>query len=591
MFLIFIKLPTKHTTMHTKLLTTFLLLLFCLLAASTIGAQAQTVRGLYVPDNSSGGTRPAQNEKRVALVIGNQSYQGGWGPLSNPVNDANTLETALKQCGFEVTKLTNTNRQQMLTGITNFASRISGSETVALFAYAGHGIEADGKNYLIPTDDASRCRDEVTANAVDLDFIYKKMNNAGAAMKIMIVDACRNNPLPFTCPSAIRSAEAQGFVQYTPKGTYVAFSTAPGQTASDGTRGSNSPYIKALANALTQDGLKIEDVFKQVRRQLDQIGQQTWDNNGYTGDFYFKPAKNNPPAPNNTVVNNNNNNNTKPTPPAPKPEVRKDLPNLPELVFVRGGTFTMGDVMGDNEETDETTHSVTLSDFYIGKYEVTLAQFKLFVEATGYQTDAEKEGYSYKWTTEWVKAEGKNWRHNTAGDIQTDDRHPVINVSWNDAVAYCAWASQISGKEYRLPTEAQWEYAAREGGKKLRFGNGKNTLDPREANYDGRAAYKKDYSVAGDYRAKTLPVGSFSGNSLGLYDMTGNVWEWCSDWYAADYYAKSPTRDPENTTLAQYRVLRGGSWFSNARDCRVAYRGINAPAYRGYFIGFRLSVR
>lgn len=541
--------------MNTKN-TIFLLLCLCIGAA----LHAQTVRGLYVPDNN-GGTRPAQNEKRVALVIGNQSYQTGWGPLNNPVNDANALEAALKQCGFEVTKLTNTNRSQMIAGINNFATRISGSETVALFAYAGHGIEYGGKNYLVPTDDASRCRDEIAVNAVDLDFIHNKMNNAGAAMKIMIVDACRNNPLPFTCPSAIRSAEAQSFVQYTPKGTYVAFSTAPGQTASDGTRGANSPYVDALVKALKQDGLTIEQVFKQVRRQLDQIGQQTWDNNGYTGDFYFKPAKNNPPtpAPNSTVVNSN----TTP-PPAPKPDVRKDLPQLPEVVLVRGGAFTMGDTFGEGGSHEKPTHEVTVSDFYMGKYEVTFEEYDLFCEATNRQKPGD-EG--------WGRG-----------------KRPVINVSWEDAVAYCEWASRISGKQYRLPTEAEWEYAAREGGKKVRFGNGKNTLDPRDANFDGSASGKEDYSVVGDYRGKTLPVGNFSGNSLGLHDMTGNVWEWCSDWYASDYYSNSSRNNPQGPATGAFRVLRGGGWLNDPQDCRAAYRNCSTPGRRSDDGGFRVLV-
>ncbi|HRK27095.1 MAG TPA: SUMF1/EgtB/PvdO family nonheme iron enzyme [Chitinophagales bacterium] len=534
-----------------------ILLLLCLSIGTAL--HAQTLRGLYVPDNN-GGTRPAQNEKRVALVIGNQNYQSGWQPLNNPVNDANAIETALKLCGFEVIKLTNTNRTQMLDGINNFVKRITGSETVALFAYAGHGIEADGKNYLIPTDDASRCRDDISVQAISLDFVQQKMNNAGAAMKIMIIDACRNNPLPFTCPSASRSAEAQSFVQYAPKGTFVAFSTAPGQTASDGTRGTNSPYVDALVKALKQEGLTIEQLFKQVRRQLDQIGQQTWDYNGYTGDFYFKPAKTNPPtpAPNNTVVNNNT------TPPStPKPDVSRDLPNLPEVVFVRGGTFTMGDTFGEGG-SNEKPHEVTVGDFYMGKYEVTFEEYDLFCEATGRE-----------------KPSDQGWGRG---------KRPVINVSWHDAVAYCEWASRTSGKKYRLPTEAEWEYAAREGGKKVRFGNGKDIIDPAEANFDGSESYKKSYSRTGTYREKTVAVGSFKPNALGIYDMAGNVWEWCSDWYAADYYQNSPRNNPQGPASGSIRVLRGGSWTYCAVCCRVSYRDYITPTIRDDCYGFRVAL-
>ncbi len=257
------------------------------------------------------------------------------------------------------------------------------------------------------------------------------------------------------------------------------------------------------------------------------------------------------------------------------------IPN--DMVLVKGGTFEMGNVMGDNvlfEFDEERVHSVTLSDFLIGKYAVTFEEYDAFCTATG------KE-----------KPDDVGWGRG---------RRPVINVSWEDAVAYCNWRSEkegltkvytISGSTvtanwqangYRLPTEAEWEYAAREGGKKVRFGNGKDIADPKEVNFDGSAKYKEPYSVVGEFRGKTVPVGSLnSPNALGLHDMSGNVWEWCWDWYG-DYPAAAQT-NPKGPNTGSFRVYRGGSRGSDPASVRVAYRNYVTPVYRINFLGFRLA--
>ena len=286
----------------------------------------------------------------------------------------------------------------------------------------------------------------------------------------------------------------------------------------------------------------------------------------------------------------------------------KTVAPAPELMkLIQGGAFDMGDVMGDNEyDNEKPVHSVTLSSFYLGKTEVTLREFKAFIDATGYKTDAEKGGDSYIYDgSSWVTKSGVNWRHDEQGNVRTADNHPVIHVSWNDAVAYCNWLSEkqnltkvytISGDNvtaswnatgYRLPTEAEWEYAARQRGQKVRFGNGKDIADPSEINFDGRADYKKPYSVSGLYRGKTTPVGSFTANSLGLHDMSGNVWEWCWDWYGD--YASGTQTNPRGASSGSYRVLRGGSWNGYPVYTRAARRGRNTPSDRGAYSGFRLA--
>jgi formylglycine-generating enzyme required for sulfatase activity len=244
--------------------------------------------------------------------------------------------------------------------------------------------------------------------------------------------------------------------------------------------------------------------------------------------------------------------------PVPQPTPQSNISD-DGLVFVKGGTFTMGCTSEQKDcRSDEHAHQVTLSDFYIGKYEVT--------------------------QKEWTEIMGDN-----PSRFKNGDNYPVEQVSWDDVQLYIQKLNKKTGKTYRLPTEAEWEYAARGGGKEVLFGNGKNVLDPKEANFYAKEDSKKPYSVVGEYRQKTTPVGSFAPNALGLYDMSGNVWEWCSDWYGADYYKNSPEINPQGPNTGSDRVLRGGSWNDNPRNCRVAGRYNVSPVNRFNDIGFRLA--
>ncbi|MEK7264126.1 MAG: formylglycine-generating enzyme family protein [Bacteroidota bacterium] len=240
-----------------------------------------------------------------------------------------------------------------------------------------------------------------------------------------------------------------------------------------------------------------------------------------------------------------------------------------EMIFVEGGTYEMGSNESDNEKP---VHRVTVSDFYIGKYEVTIGEFKKFIDATNYQTDADKKGSSYIWTgSKWEERNGVNWRDDVNGNTQTAMHHPVIHVSWNDAAAYCKWAGG------RLPTEAEWEYAARGGNK------------TRGYTYSGSDDIDNVAWYAGNSGSKTHTVGTKQPNELGIYDMTGNVWEWCSDWYGENYYSSSPQNNPQGPSSGSFRVFRGGSFYADDYYCRVADRGYITPVPRYYNFGFRLS--
>ncbi|TLU87344.1 MAG: formylglycine-generating enzyme family protein [Chlorobium sp.] len=280
---------------------------------------------------------------------------------------------------------------------------------------------------------------------------------------------------------------------------------------------------------------------------------------------------------------------------------------MPEdFVHISGGEFTMGSPESEvgREEAQalyqqnlgldysETQHQVKVSDFAMSKYAVTVAEFRRFVEATGYQTDAEQEGFSvvYLGNNEGGFQDGVNWRHGIRGLVRplSEDNHPVVHVSWNDAVAYCAWMSKQTGKTYRLPTEAEREYACR-AGTTTPFNTGEN-LTTDQANVDGNYPYNNN--PKGVNRENTVPVNSFAPNALGLYNMHGNVAEWCSDWFGERYYdackASGTVTNPAGPSSGFDRVLRGGSWNRPAMFCRTALRNSFAPDYRNAYIGFRL---
>ena len=249
------------------------------------------------------------------------------------------------------------------------------------------------------------------------------------------------------------------------------------------------------------------------------------------------------------------------------------------FILVKGGMFTMGCTSEQNNcgDDERPVQTVTLGDYYIGQTEVTLAQFKAFINETGYKTDAERQGTSWINTGIWKEQSGVDWRCDETGRARAmhEGNHPVIHVSWNDAVAYAEWLSRKSGGRYRLPTEAEWEYAARGGSQSRRYQYaGSNNLD--------EVAWY--FSNSGN---TTHPVKGKIANELGLYDMSGNVWEWCADWYGS--YSSGSQTNPAGPAAGSRRVLRGGSWSDIPAFCRVAHRDSVTPDYRNGYLGFRLA--
>jgi len=230
-------------------------------------------------------------------------------------------------------------------------------------------------------------------------------------------------------------------------------------------------------------------------------------------------------------------------------EVDSVLQNLIDnMVYVEGGTFQMGS--NDGKSDERPVHSVTLSPFYMGRYEVTQEEWKTVMGTNP----------SSFWG--FIRFKGA--------------KRPVENVSWNDCQEFIRRLNKMTGMTFRLPTEAEWEYAARGGNRhddyKYAGSNDIDTVAVYADNNDG----------------KTNDVGTKHPNGLGLYDMSGNVWEWCQDWYD-DYYYKSPQQDPCNETEDILRVCRGGSWYNYAGRCRVSFRGSNSPDFRSGYLGLRLA--
>ncbi|MFH0821683.1 MAG: SUMF1/EgtB/PvdO family nonheme iron enzyme [Pseudomonadota bacterium] len=269
-----------------------------------------------------------------------------------------------------------------------------------------------------------------------------------------------------------------------------------------------------------------------------------------------------------------------------------DYPNYPHERFV--------------ELKDEApVHSVRITHpFYLGKYEVTVGQFRKFVETADYRAESEADGtggYGYDATYDPATTkrgdafEGRDPRYSwrNPGFPQTDD-HPVVNITWNDAAAMAEWLSRVEGKRYRLPTEAEWDYACRAGTKTRYYGgNSPSTLSAIANTFDASAApYRprwKDFALVGDDGAAfTAPVGRFSPNAFGLYDMLGNVWEWVSDWYGETYYADSPLVDPTGPASGRVRVRRGGSRHTWSLYARTTFRNWNTPQTRYTLVGMRL---
>ncbi|MGG1555357.1 formylglycine-generating enzyme family protein [Paenibacillus ferrarius] len=278
------------------------------------------------------------------------------------------------------------------------------------------------------------------------------------------------------------------------------------------------------------------------------------------------------------------------------------------MIYLPGGKFLMGtdDREGFPADGEGPVREVSIAPFYIDPCTVTNAEFKQFIDATGYKTEAEQFGWSFVFhlfvseatganvnnaaqqTPWWWAVEGADWAHPEGPDSNVEERldHPVIHISWNDAMVYCKWAGK------RLPTEAEWEFAARGGLVQKRYPWG-DELKPDGKHmcniWQGKFPVKNNKS---DGYAGTAPVHSFEPNGYGLYNVSGNVWEWCADWFSPNYHLKEKRENPIGPPAGENRVLRGGSYLCHRSYCnryRVAARSKNTPDSSTGNIGFRCA--
>ncbi len=526
---------------------------------------------------------------RQALVIGNAAYANG--ALKNPVNDARAMDGKLTALGFKVMKVENLKRQQIGRTLTAFANTLKPGDEVVVF-YAGHGVQVKGINYLPAVDADIQSEEDVALNSLNLNTLMERLDEAKAGLKLMLLDACRNNPYARSLRSNDRGLAR---VSAAPSGTLIHFATRPGSVAADGT-GSNGLYTSQLLRFIDSPDLPVETMLKRVSAAVtveSKKQQEPWTEGSIVGEFYFKPgavATTVKPEPldnaaqveqqgwaaaqsGNTVAGYTAYLQEYPqgryaaaariaiaslrsqvavvqAPPAPTTSLAagqsiKDCADCPEMLVIPAGSFEMGSTESADEQP---VHRVNVPAFLLGRTEVTQGQ--------------------------WVAVMGSNPSHFKQCGMDC----PVEKISWVDAQEFARRLSQKTGKTYRLPTEAEWEYVARAGsGGKWSFGDDESQL----GDY---AWFRSNSGMMMHVVAQKRP------NAFGLYDMHGNVFEWVQDVWHENYQgAPSEGSAWVNGGNQSLRVLRGGTWGGFAGNLRSAHRGNYAPGASINFTGMRIA--
>jgi formylglycine-generating enzyme required for sulfatase activity len=584
---------------------------------------------------------PAHAEKRVALVIGNSTYQHV-PRLANPANDARLIAETLRALGFSLIgngPQLDLDETGLRRAVQSFGNALPGAE-VALFYYAGHGVQVRGSNFLVPVGANPTKEADVDFQMLDTNLVLRQMESAGARLNLVILDACRNNPFG---GRGLRSA-APGLAQMqAPQGTLISFATQPGNVALDGT-GGNSPYTRALAQAIRKPGLDIFRTFNEVGLQVAHAtggAQQPWVSlSPIKGDFYFAGAPAGAAA-------------AQAAPPAADPAAQAwavtqsttSIAVLEDFIRQFGSTVYGGMARARLEELKKSQVAVVAPPVApaappspvtpaVGVFPpapgvtplaaereralkpkdsfkecdtcpemvvVPSGSFTMGSPASEKDRDSD-EGPQHRVTIARPFAVGKfsvtfdEWDaclrdggcngHRAADPDSGRGRRPVVDVSWNDAKVYVAWLSRKTGRTYRLLSEAEREYVTR-AGTTTPFWWG-HSISTSQANYNGNYTYGGGRK--GEYRGKTVPVDSFQPNPFGLYQVHGNVWEWTEDCLNWNYVGAPSDGSAWTSGECSYRVLRGGSWFVDPKFLRSADRDSKITTHRGsYIVGFRVA--
>jgi len=493
-------------------------------------------------------------QQRFALVIGNGDYTH-LSRLNNPVNDAEDMGAALQSLGFTVDKVLNGSLYEMENAIIRLRNRLSVSRnSYGFLFFAGHAVQSNGVNFLIPVNANIPSEHFLRERAVSVQTMLNELNDAGNELNIVVLDACRDNPFGW----ARSGNRGLAVVAQQPADSIIVFATAAGSVAADGT-GRNGLFTGHLLNHLRTPGLEVNDVFRLTMGDVIQASnnqQRPAVYSQFPGTAFLAGF----PSPGAVSVQ-----------PAAA-QVRQAPRNM---LRINGGAFTRGSPPYEpmRLESEGPQHQVTVSSFYMGRYPVTQREFH-----------------------EIMRTNPSTFR---------DDNLPVETVTWFDAIEFCnalsireglnpAYTISGSGENriviwnrdaggYRLPTEAEWEFAAR-AGTISPFNTGQN-ITSSQANYDGNFPFGNN--PRGEFRGRTTPVGSFAANPWGLFDMHGNVWELCWDWFGP--YTGENLVNPAGADTGVYRIMRGGSWRNGARSARSAARGRFEPdGITAGSIGFRV---
>ena len=476
-------------------------------------------------------------------------------------------------------------------------------EDMVVIAFSGHGVHLDGASYWCP---AEADLDNPGDTMVALDGVYKRLEASAASLRLMLVDACRNDPRPGGRKSLKPTKSTSDFSQtleQPPQGILLLTSCGQGQVSMEEEQFGHGVFMNYLLAGLK--GQADEDRDGQVTLR------ELWDYSSDNTQLYVAKRFNEFQQPKlkgevtreaeqyplrlalaaKSVV---------PLRPEPAPKATgKVVTNSIGMKFVTipPGEFMMGSpATEEGRGGDELQHRVRITRAYeLGIYEVTVGQFRQFVNATNHRTYSERQGGGVLgWvggTTPLVGRPQFNWRNWWANQT---DQHPVVNIASEDAVAFCTWLTRNEGRNYRLPTEAEWEYACR-AGSSTRFPDGEDE-STLQATANVADASAQRYNLGGTYApwddgdALTSVVGRFQPNAFGLYDMTGNTREFCADWYGQNYFATSPVDDPRGPASGEDRVVRGGGWLSYPLQCRSARRFHMKPPMRvNANVGFRIA--
>jgi formylglycine-generating enzyme required for sulfatase activity len=544
---------------------------------------------------SWGQTAPVQ---KVAFLVGVSKYQkDGFDNLDYCERDISELAAELRKHEFKVATLTGDEATKeavdaWLAKVFESLAKLK-KHDVALLGFSGHGVQSLVKNpnpgqpdiedaFFCPAD-ALKSR---TDTMISISWVMRQLDElSGSSQNLVLVDACRNNP-----NKGAKNIDGSTAKEL-PSKISVLFSSSAGKRSYESHEVKHGVFTHVLLQGLRGDAANrngqitwlnlasyaIDEVPRQTRKLLDDPQAEQEPN--LLGNLVRQPvlAKVTLPVPQPPVV-------------APKPlaapfteaEARaaqrswatylKTEPAITNklgmrLALIPPGEFQMGCPADEAErDSDETQHRVRITrPFWLGVYEVTQEEWHLVM---GSQLSYFSSSGSGK---------------DKVSGLDTS-RFPVESVSWNDATEFCRRLSAREGQEYRLPTEAEWEYACRAGTTTAYHFGG--VLNGDKANVDGNYPYGT--TTKGKYLERTTRVGEYGANAFGLYDMHGNVLEWCRDWYDGQFYTSSAMADPENAKEATYRVLRGGSWGFNAWNCRSANRFRLTPAYRLNFCGLRV---